>query len=350
MLQNRKVVIPIIICAILLVVFITRAFKPSPVEEPTNVTVFDEVHYNITIAPDFSNRLDTTLYPRPLSDMAIVDGLIDAFYPDIVTYHLAKNMAGMRKTGQNDVLRVDFINQKMLGNYKLADMQLDLARFGKNQAARIQYLTNQSTDNLEQNQQKFKQSYSALNDAVSQENIKADVWSYFKNGIKNNMLDNHIDSFMDKKGKSMNRYQACNVLVLLTDGYVEAGLYGQEHCQGNKCYFLDSKTVENFRTAFKKSGSSDIKAFFQQQGYGIIPVENPLLKNLNVLVMEMYDRSIDSTGRALHHPSDWEILQLFWDDWLTKSGVKSHRLLSTASSQQEAMRHVQDFLRSRSIE
>ena len=229
-------------------------------------------------------------------------------------------------------------------------MELNLDRFGKNQVQRIQYLTNQSAENLEQDQQKFKRAYGKLNDAAVNQNVKADVWSYFKNGIKSNLLDNKIDSAINKKQNSINRSFACNVLVLLTDGYIEAGLYGKQHCEGNKCYFLDSKRVDDFRKAFKQSGSKDMKAFFQQEGYGIIPVKNPLLKNLNVLVMEMYDRSIDLTGKATQHPSDWEILQLFWADWLTKSGVKSFELVSTASSQQEAMRYAKDYLRSNKIQ
>ncbi|PVH26596.1 hypothetical protein [Sphingobacterium corticibacter] len=322
----------------------------GPDEDPEEPTIFDDIHYNITIAPDLSNRIDTALYPRALSDVAIVNGFLDAFYPEIVTYDLSQKKEGQRKTGQKDVLRIDFINQKMGGDYKPEDMELNLDRFGKNQAERIQYLTNQSVENLDRDTKKFKQEYAKLNDAVLQKNVKADVWSYFKNGIKSNLLDNKIDSVLNKKQHSLNRSFACNVLVLFTDGYIEAGLYGEKNCEGNKCYFLDSKRVADFRIAFKKSGSSDIKAFFQQEGYGIIPVENPLLQNLNVLVMEMYDRSIDASGKATQHPSDWEILQLFWEDWLTKSGVKSHRLLSTASSQREAMRHVQDFLRSRPIE
>ncbi|MCL7987627.1 hypothetical protein M8998_06720 [Sphingobacterium sp. lm-10] len=312
--------------------------------------IFEDIHYNITIAPDLSNRIDTMLYPRAISDLVIVDGFIDAFYPGIVTYDLGRKKDNLRKTGQKDILRVDFINQKMGSNYVLADMEFNLARFEKNQAERIQYLTNQGTENLDQDKQKFKQSYAKLNDAVMKQNMKADIWSYFNNGIKSNLLDNDIDSVMHKNGKGLNRSFACNVLVLLTDGYIEAGLYGKENCEGNRCYFLDSKRVDDFRIAFKKSGSNDMKAFFGQEGYGIIPVENPLLKNLNVLVMEMYDRSIDSSGRAKYHPSDWEILQLFWSDWLTQSGVKSYKLLPTASSKQEAMRHVQDFLRSRSVE
>ncbi|WP_166333551.1 hypothetical protein [Sphingobacterium chungjuense] len=338
------------LCTILIIVGITCVKNCTTVEPKVNFAVFDDIHYNITIAPDLSNRIDTALYPRALSDVAIVNGFIDAFYPEIVTYDLSKQKEGQRKTGQKDVLRIDFINQKMGGDYVRADMELNLDRYGKNQAERIQYLTNQSVENLNQDQQKFKRAYNKLNDAAVNQNVKADVWSYFKNGIKSSLVDNNIDSVINKKQNSISRSFACNVLVLFTDGYIEAGLYGKQNCERNKCYFLDSKRVADFRTAFKKSGSSDIKAFFQQEEYGIIPVENPLLKNLNVLVMEMYDRSIDASGKATHHPSDWEILQLFWDDWLTKSDVKSHRLLSTASSQQEAIRHAQDFLRSRPIE
>lgn len=306
------------------------------------------VHYNITIAPDLSNRLDSTLYPRRLSDIQIVSGFLEEFYPNISTYNLSKKPE-VRSTDQKDALRVDLVN-KMTGNqFDLNSMEINLAEF-KNQLERIDYLKNRGNLTFDDEKKKFQQAYIQLDQTAVAKNVKADIWSYFKDGVKGSLVDNTLTSVLVNDDAIIKENFACNVLVLFTDGYVEAGLYGNENCEGNKCYFLDSKRVADFRTAFKKSGSSDIKAFFQQEEYGIIPVENPLLKNLNVLVMEMYDRSIDASGKATHHPSDWEILQLFWDDWLTKSDVKSHRLLSTASSQQEAIRHAQDFLRSRPIE
>ncbi|TJZ62986.1 hypothetical protein FAZ15_01420 [Sphingobacterium olei] len=316
--------------------------------DPKTVDPIDVIHYNITIAPDLSNRVNKKLYPKPVADSDIISGIVDHFYPGVVTYNLANHTAKTRKTGQRDILRVDFINQKLIGQYgiNVLDMQLDLKRFGIHQEDRIKYLTNQSNENLATDKTKFKEAYNKMSETAEMAPAGADIWSYFKDGIKHGLVDKSIDSVLLKNGHIKRDY-TCNVLLLLTDGYIEAGLHGKDHCRGNKCYFMSSKTVENFRKAFQQSKSKDMGAFFKENGYGIIPAENPLLKDLHVVVLEMYDRSKDHKGGATMHPSDWDILKLFWSDWLTQSGVKSFQLLPLATSKDEAHSNIRTFLESR---
>ncbi|MFD2598679.1 hypothetical protein ACFSQ3_06910 [Sphingobacterium corticis] len=309
------------------------------------VSINDIAHYNITIAPDLSNRINPTLYKRPVSDAEITSRITEAFYPTIVRYSLRLGKEDMRKTGQLDVLRIGFINQQTIGQKGVDVTELNFAQFDRNQADRIAYINNK----YPKDKSEFVKSFSTLNDAYASKNARADIWSYFNDGIKIDVVDTSVVERPNPIENRLNRDIKCNVLVLFTDGYIEAGLNSKAHCEGNKCYYLDSKTIDNFRKAFKQSGSKDMKAFFKQEGYGIIPVDNPLLKNLNVIVMEMFDRSKDQKGGATVHPTDWDILQIFWQDWLKESGVKSVELHQTTNSAKEAVDNVNRFLRSRAI-
>jgi hypothetical protein len=76
----------------------------------------------------------------------------------------------------------------------------------------------------------------------------------------------------------------------------------------------------------------------------IRPVHNEALKNLEVLVMELYDRSLSKTGSATIQPTDMEIMKLFWTDWLRASKVKRFELHTIANSKAEAEKVVLNFL------
>jgi len=305
------------------------------------------IHYNITVAPDLSNRLSPKLYPKPVSDTDIISALVDDFYPGLVTYDLHNHTPATRKAYQQDALRLNFINEKFITDNGIAtsDLEINLKQF-ETQVERIQYLTNQSDKRLGEDQTKFKRTVSQIVELAEQTPGGADIWSYLDNGISNTQVDMRVDTVSIDK-HTLKRDFACNVLIILTDGYIEAGLKNHSDCEGKKCHFLYAETIERFRKAFKASGMNDMQAFFQQEGYGIVPVNNPLLKNLHVLVLELYDRSKSKQGSAMAHPSDLEILKLFWSDWLTQSGVKSYQLQPIASSQKEAYSVIKSYLASR---
>jgi hypothetical protein len=95
---------------------------------------------------------------------------------------------------------------------------------------------------------------------------------------------------------------------------------------------------------FLKSGEPNIEKFFIDNDYGLVPVNNKYLKDLEVLVLELYDRSLSKGGSATVIPKDKEIIELFWKDWLVKSGVKRFELHFTASSQNEVHDVLSRFL------
>jgi hypothetical protein len=128
-------------------------------------------------------------------------------------------------------------------------------------------------------------------------------------------------------------------MVLMTDGYIEAGIY-------NKGYDLSAKKIEDFRNAFLKSKDGDMASFLSKNNkYKIKPAKNPYLKTLEVIVIEMYDRSLSKTGAATKHPTDMEIMRLIWTDWMKSSGVKRVELKPAASNQAEAVKYILDFIK-----
>lgn len=170
-----------------------------------------------------------------------------------------------------------------------------------------------------------------------------DIYNYFKNEITSTTIKKTrkpkivgSDTIIDVQR---------NILVLFTDGYVEAGLYGEKNCIGNKCLYLSKSRVNLFREKFLASGEHNIKQFFRNSGYGIIPVKNANMENMEVFVSEMYDRSLNKkTGSQTVSPNDFEIMKLFWEDWLEKSGVQHYKLLDTSNSKEEFLRELIGFI------
>lgn len=282
-------------------------------------------HYNITFAADLSNRLNTKLYPKPVTDTSIVNIVIDNIYPRIL-----KNKRSMN---QLDQFRIDFINKKQISAYdvKTNDLEIDFKRFRNKQSERISYLrTDFNKDAIA-----FKNEYQRINEQAILQPYGSDIWTYLNEGINNNIIDTtkSLTSFDDNY--FLNKQK--NVLILFTDGYIEAGIYDQN-------FDLSSNKIKKFREEFLKSGSSDLNKFYKDHPvFKIKSTNNPLLKNLNVLVLEMYDRTESNQGATVH-PTDIEIMRIFWKDWLTRSGVNEVELHPKFSNKAEAEKVVMKFL------
>ena len=72
--------------------------------------------------------------------------------------------------------------------------------------------------------------------------------------------------------------------------------------------------------------------------------ENELLKEVEILVLEIDDRSLNESGNSTKEISDYKIIKIFWEDWLTKSGVKRFELFTKASTKSEVQDHINKFL------
>jgi hypothetical protein len=292
------------------------------------------LQFNIVVVPDLSNRVKPELYPKPVKDEQIIDHVLGMLYPEILTYR--------RSEEQKDLFRISFPNEGVINLYDLnmEELEIDFSKFDK-QLDRINYIKGRSKETLEGDIDKISSGIDKAYKAAEFKNYGADIWSYF----------NRIDEFIIKDDSYVSQYQGSyykeeykNILVLLTDGYLEAGIYNDAGCTSkNECYFMSGRTISQFRVEFKASGSSDFKDFFIQNNYGIVPIQNQELKNLDILLLEAYDRSLDKSGNATVFPSDFEIMKLFWEDWMTKSGVRKFKMLKTASSINEASNNINKF-------
>lgn len=286
------------------------------------------VHYNLIFAPDLSNRLNPKLYPRAVNDVDIVDSVLDKVWPDILKLK--------RIDGQQDVYRIDFINKGLIGLYKINTnaLTIDFRKFGSRQSDRINYILSRDhvTRTFPEDRKNLIREYRKFNNRAAISNNGADIWTYFQSGI-----DGRIVLPDASIGKVTHKFR--NIMILMTDGYIEAGIY-------NKGYDLSAAKVAGFRNAFLKSRMGSMEAFLNMNPkFKITPVTNPFLKDLEVIVLEMYDRSLSKTGAATTHPTDMEIMKVIWTDWFKNSGVKKFELKPTAGNPGEPVQYIMDFIK-----
>jgi len=295
----------------------------------------DIEHFNIIIVPDLSNRIDNNRFPKPIDDSQFVSALIDDIYPNIL-----KNRVDINQT---DKIQMKFTSSKIINLYDINNSKLkfDFGDF-KSQVDRIKYLVNRDNKaEFSHDKDAFKTEFSRVLAKARAKTCGADLWTFFNNDLNKTCIHNEVRTIEGKKFRYHHKYK--NIIVLLTDGYVEAGLYGKNNGQKNKKYHLSGRTVKEFRKQFKRSGEMDMKTFFAKNGYGLMPMKNSILKDVEVLAVEFYDRSLTPAGNATVHPTDGEILELFWNDWMRESGVKKFKCCKIASSTDEFMEVFHEF-------
>lgn len=304
--------------------------------ELTSDTI-DIEHFNIVIAPDLSNRLDYKLYPKPLKDEDIVSTIL-AKVPVILNHR--------REENQQDRISVALINTNRIQAAVLDAERLiiDFGRF-QTQKDRIDYLKGRSEQTFAKDTARFITEYFKIGNSGKGKRSGSDIWSFFNSSIDDTMIrtETKVETFLGKKYRNSFR----NVLIILTDGYIEADLYGRNAClttDSRQCYYLSSSRVREFRNAHKYSAAPSIQDFFKTSGWGISKANNDLLRNTEVLVLEVYDRSLTMKGIATVHPTDIEIIKLFWADWLAKSGVKRFDIRPVADTKTEIAEIVLKFL------
>jgi len=286
-------------------------------------------HINLIITPDLSNRIES-LYPKPVSDISLISSIYSSYYPKI---YKIKN----RVIGQKDRIHFKFTNPSIINEFKINMDTLMVDLSNMNLSNRIGFLTK---GNFETQKQTIDTEVNKLYENALKNTTGGDVYNYFKTQINSNTIKKYTKS-SSKKITNIQR----NIIVLFTDGYLEAGLYGNKNCSDKKCLFLSKSKVDQFRRDFIKSGNSNLSDFFYESGYGIIPVQNENLKDTEILVTEMYDRSLrKETGSQTVSPNDLEILKLFWSDWLKKSGVKHYKLLGVSNSKEEFIAELLSFI------
>jgi hypothetical protein len=305
---------------ILLFLQLSISCESQPAAAPTGV----RKHLNLTVAIDFSNRV---LRPKPVPDQDALKTIFKLFK--------SKLRIGQRLY-QNDIIRFDPINSTLL--MQNAVTEINLQKFEFNHSARIQYLNSfhQSSEKFSFDSTRLFNWYYRTLTSARNHPLGADIPSFLAQlGLLE--VSNWTNTFQGQTNKHR------NVLILITDGYLEVQTTACTPTS-RMCIDLDNNRINAFRQAFRNSGIADMKQFYTNNGYGITPVSNSFLNNLEVLVLEIQDRTIVN-GASTVHPTDEEIIKLFWEDWLRKSGVRRFKIYEAASSIQELRTNIEDFLR-----
>ncbi|WP_139959497.1 hypothetical protein [Flavicella sediminum] len=301
---------------------------------PEKKTQINE-HLNIIITPDLSNRITEGMYPKPVKDEQLIESLYKNYYPE---FYKINN----RVIGQKDKIQVVLTNPSILkeSHISLSNFSMDLSKFNPSEC--IKYLTHgENEEDLARTTIEIQKLYNyAQNNTTG-----GDVYNYLKKELNSSLVKGAAKPLqLDANTTVINKYR--NIIVLLTDGYIEAGLYGKSNCKGKQCLYLTSKIIADFRKEYLKANTTNLQEFFNKSGYGILPVVNKNLKNCEVLVVEMYDRTLNQkTGSQTVSPNDFEIMKLFWADWLKKSGVQHFKLLDVSTSEAEFLSNLKNFIK-----
>lgn len=298
-------------------------------EETSDSNHREWAHFNIVLASDFTNRISTQQHIKSVHDTTIVRTLINAFRPQVLKM-------GGRIVQQRDVLRF-----RMMNSLKSNDAELnhiDLRGFQGNQARLIEYLNKDLTSDLEKLNQGIRRLYEYPPQFPS-----GDVYSLFEDRLKESItcLDT---SYAQYGGVSRSDYHR-NILILLTDGYIE---YGSPKTSGGRRRYLDASFIQHLRDRFKgQDATADLEEFLEREELGLVPFKSEVMKHYEVLVLEFDDRSVDKrTGSARKNPSDFDINLAVWSKWLSESGVKKYRIERACSTPYEAERAIISFLES----
>jgi hypothetical protein len=296
----------------------------TPEDKGTKGNIYTTDHYNITIASDLSNRLNPKIYPKAVSDVQIVNTVVEDFYPKIVKHKRSMN--------QLDQLRVDFINKKQINQFGVNTkaMNLDLAVF-KTQGERIGYLRS----NYQTNKTVFLSEVKRVYTSATARPSGSDIWTYLQAGVDSFIVNKEVSTGKIGETSFTNRYR--NILILTTDGYLETKF-------DNSGYELSAKKIAEFRKSFLKSGESNIESFYSKnKQYKIKPLTNPLIADLEILVLELYDRTETIDGASVH-PTDLEIIKMIWSDWFKSSKIKRFELHPKFSNRMEAEKVIAKFI------
>jgi hypothetical protein len=302
----------------------------------------EQVNYgnNIVVLTDLSNRI---LRNKAVHDTTIIFSIIDRLKPMV-----EKSI----DLGVEDKFKFYSVNQSAVNKISLpnkVDFDIDLTEFNGNELARSNYLYGRVDHNYGNDIKNIKKSIAELYKySLHNKTLGADVWHYFKNDLNSVIIDTTSSKRYFRKNTYITKRK--NKIILLTDGYIEAGRYANDPTMTDKnnpkkTKYLSWKLLEQFRENFNRSNYVDIAEFFKAEEYGIVPVNNPLLPEVQFLILEIDDRTIIN-GVTTTSPTDSEIIKLYWKDWLIKSGVdeKNIQIHDIVKNEKELDQILSNFL------
>ncbi|MBL3657390.1 hypothetical protein [Fulvivirga sediminis] len=297
---------------------------------------------NVVVLSDLSNRV---MKPKSVADTTIIFNVLNDLKP-LIKRSMERNTSDCFKFYSVNQYSIDRIKNPSI-DFKF---DLDMSGFENREKDRSDYLFERTEGRTyRKDLDKVKLSIQAVYEYnQGSKLLPADLWYYLDKEFDNTVIDTtHLEK-MDRAHIYVKK--KLNKIILLTDGYIEAGRYGNDKTMvdkqnPNRTKFLSSSLIARFRREFNRSDYPSMEQFFEESGYGLIPLDNELLSEVELLVLEMDDRSIVN-GVTTVSPTDREVIMLFWKKWLTESGVKPENLhmYSTFKDQKEMKQVVDDFL------
>lgn len=275
---------------------------------------------NIVLLSDLSNRV---LHPKSIHDTTIIFSIIDKLKP-LIEKSVELNIDDRFKFYSINQYCIDRIPQ----SEKNMNFHIDMSEFKKNELNISNYLYGRVEKDFNYDISSIKSSIKYVYDFNYKSDILgADVWHYFNDQIGSSIIDTSSTITAFKNNNYLNKKR--NKLILLTDGYIEAGRYAEDKTMidknnPNKTKYLSSSLIKKFRDEFNNSSFKNIEDFFEEGKYGLIPFKNPLLSDVDILVLEIDDRTIVN-GLTTVFPTDSEIIKLFWSKWISESGLDTSR-------------------------
>jgi len=287
-----------------------------------------KTNYNILLVPDLSNRINQSVHPKPNHDTVIINTILDS----IPQFLKIDN----RTINQLDRYKIDFINRGILNDEKFSnsDFEISFLRF-KN---KLKEASDFKRNHLESDILKLKKETARIYSYASVRSSGSDVWNYFNETIHSSLSSQNDTVKVSKYIKIISTTK--NKVVLLTDGYIET-------INKTSGYHLNEDLITRVRTEFLKSKSNDLKKFILSNPQFLIKKINNDLRNVDVLVLEVTDRSLDTHGVAKFHPTDLEIIKIIWTDWLIKSGVRDVQIHAALSNRQDIYPIIKKFIESK---
>lgn len=305
----------------------------SSVDKEASPQIKHTVNYNIVVVPDLSNRLDNRLYPRQLTDASVFRAILKVF-PDLTA-------AYNRIAYQKDKLSVRLLNPLEVRGFNQLQQRLTIDLGGFSQRERIEFLRNRENaakGTYTEKAADFEQAATELYQAAANNHYGADLWNFF-----NQTLDGQFFTLTKPINTARVKDVSRNILILITDGYIEVGTGGRNPCGTRLCQQLTYYQMKALRR-YCQSSNLPLKDAFKESGYGITPIQSSVLEDTEVLMLEVYDRSKSRSGSIRHTPSDFKLLQLYWQDFFEKSGAKRFQLVETRSSEADLEQAIRAFL------
>lgn len=284
-----------------------------------------KINYNILLVPDLSNRINHSIHPKPLHDTVILNTVLDSI-PRLLKI-------SNRNLNQLDTYKIDFINRGILNDeaFNGSIFGISFLQFKNKLIDASDFKRNR----LKLDISKLKEETAKVYTYAQSHSSGSDVWNYFNETVHSSLLYD-VDTLQNPKKNSL-VYKTKNIVVLLTDGYIET-------INKTAGYSFNQDMVTDIRNQFLKSKSDDLKKFILSNPRFLIKKMNNDLKNTDILILEVTDRSLDTNGVARYHPTDLEIIKIIWTDWLTKSGAERVQIHSALSNRKDVYITLKNFI------